>query len=87
MSFSRRNSWTDLQKQSIKNMPEMIESKKRSLLKAISYRVICVISMMVITLLITKNVSQSVYITVVFQTIQTALYYLHERLWAQLPNI
>ncbi|WP_372776655.1 DUF2061 domain-containing protein [Mangrovibacterium sp.] len=64
-----------------------MESRKRSVLKAISYRVICIISMMVITLLITKNVSQSLYITVVFQSIQTLLYYLHERLWARVSTM
>ena len=68
-------------------MSKTIESKKRSLLKAISYRIICIISMMVITLLITKNVQQSVYITIVFQSIQTLLYYLHERLWARVSTM
>ncbi len=56
-----------------------MESKKRSILKAISYRIICIISMMVIMFLFTKNLSQSIYVTVIFQTIQTLLYYVHER--------
>ena len=60
-----------------------MESKKRSILKAISYRIICIISMMVIMLAFTKNVSQSIYVTIVFQTIQTALYYFHERIWVR----
>lgn len=37
--------------------------------------------MLVVTFSLTRDVNQSVYITVVFQTIQTILYYLHERLW------
>jgi uncharacterized membrane protein len=62
-----------------------MESKKRSLLKAISYRIICVISMLAVTYLFTKNANQSLYITIVFQTIQTVVYYLHERIWARIP--
>lgn len=62
-----------------------MESKKRSLLKAISYRIICVISMLIITYLFTKNANQSLYITIVFQTIQTVIYYLHERIWVRIP--
>ncbi|MBU0665771.1 MAG: DUF2061 domain-containing protein [Nanoarchaeota archaeon] len=38
---------------------------------------------MTVTLLLTKNISQSISITVIFQTIQTVLYYIHERIWAQ----
>ena len=60
-----------------------MESKKRSIHKAISYRIICVLSILVIMLVFTKNVSQSVYVTIVFQTIQTALYYFHERIWVR----
>lgn len=60
-----------------------MESKKRSILKAISYRIICIISMMVIMFLFTKNLSQSIYVTVIFQTIQTLLYYVHERVWVR----
>ncbi len=57
-------------------MTQVKESKKRSLLKALSYRIICIISMLLITFLFTNNVNQSIYITIVFQSIQTVLYYL-----------
>jgi|GEM_PF-4289491 uncharacterized membrane protein len=83
----QKKGWTDLQKQNIKNMSKTIESRKRSILKAVSYPIICIISMMVITVSITKDVKQSIYISIVFQAIQTALYYLHERLWARLPTV
>jgi uncharacterized membrane protein len=66
-------------------MARVKESKKRSLLKAVSYRIICIISMLLITFLFTNNVNQSIFITIVFQSIQTVLYYLHERLWAKIP--
>lgn len=61
-----------------------MESRKISLLKAISYRIICIISMLIVTFALTRDVNQSIYITVVFQAIQTILYYLHERLWIRL---
>ncbi|MFZ5428944.1 MAG: DUF2061 domain-containing protein [Bacteroidota bacterium] len=65
-----------------------MESRKISLLKAISYRIICIISMLIVTFALTRDVNQSIYITVVFQAIQTILYYLHERLWIRLiPHI
>ncbi len=62
-------------------MNKIIESRKRSIIKSITYRIICIISLLTITLLLTKNLSQSIAITVVFQTIQTILYYIHERVW------
>ncbi|MCI0497011.1 MAG: DUF2061 domain-containing protein [Thermoplasmata archaeon] len=58
------------------------ETRRRSALKAITYRVICVISLLSVTLLMTGDVVESISITVVFQTLQTLLYYLHERAWA-----
>jgi uncharacterized membrane protein len=64
-------------------MVQINESRKRSILKAISYRIVCIISMLAVTFLFTRNVNQSVYITIVFQSIQTLIYYLHERLWTR----
>ncbi|HDR52734.1 MAG TPA: DUF2061 domain-containing protein [Mariniphaga anaerophila] len=64
-------------------MGKSTESRKRSILKAVTYRIICIVSMLVITFLITRNMNQSMFITVVFQTIQTFLYYVHERIWAR----
>lgn len=51
-------------------MARVKESKKRSLLKAVSYRIICIILMLLITFLFTNSVNQSIYITIVFQLIQ-----------------
>ncbi len=59
-----------------------METKRTSIYKAISYRIICIVSMLTITWLFTGNKSQSILITIVFQSIQTLLYYFHERLWA-----
>ena len=62
-------------------MLKLMETKKRSILKSITYRIICIISLLSVTLLLTGNFSQSILITFVFQSIQTILYYLHERFW------
>ena len=63
-------------------MSPVLETKGRGLAKAITYRIICVISLLVITWLLTRDLGQSIYITAVFQTFQTVVYYLHERAWA-----
>jgi uncharacterized membrane protein len=63
-------------------MSRVLETKRRGLAKAVTYRVICIISLLVITWLLTRDVNQSIYITAVFQTFQTIVYYLHERAWA-----
>ena len=57
------------------------DSKKRSILKSITYRLICIISLVTVTYIITGDVVESSLITIVFQAIQTVLYYLHERGW------
>ena len=59
----------------------MKEEKKRTIAKSISYRIICVISLSIITYFFTGNIIQMTSIVVVFQTIQTFVYYFHERLW------
>lgn len=61
----------------------MVESRWRSLWKTVSYRIICVISLLLISWALTGSLIQSTYITVVFQTFQTIVYYLHERAWAR----
>jgi uncharacterized membrane protein len=59
----------------------MRDSKKRSIAKTISYRIICIIMLACVTYLITGDLVEMTYIVVVFQTIQTFVYYLHERVW------
>ena len=61
----------------------MKEDRKRSIAKAISYRIICIISLAIVTYVFTGDLVQMTGIVVVFQSIQTVIYYLHERLWEQ----
>jgi uncharacterized membrane protein len=59
----------------------MKESRKRSICKAISYRIICIIMLAFIAYLITKDFFQMTNIVIIFQSIQMILYYMHERIW------
>ncbi|MBU0528300.1 DUF2061 domain-containing protein [bacterium] len=59
-----------------------MNQKREAFLKSITYRIICIISLLAVTFLLTRNINQSIFITVIFQTIQTVLYYIHERIWA-----
>ncbi|MEM4257889.1 MAG: DUF2061 domain-containing protein [Candidatus Thermoplasmatota archaeon] len=59
----------------------MKEGKKRTIAKSISYRIICIISLALVTYIFTGNILQMTSIVVVFQTIQTVIYYFHERAW------
>ena len=61
----------------------MREEKKRSFVKAISYRIICIIMLAIITYIFTEDIVQMTSIVVVFQSIQMIIYYLHERFWEQ----
>ena len=59
----------------------MKEEKKRTIMKSISYRIICIISLAIVTYIFTGNLLQMTGIVMVFQTIQTFIYYAHERVW------
>ncbi len=59
----------------------MNERKKRSILKSVSYRIICIISQTIVTYAFTQDIIQVGAIVLVFQSVQTVLYYLHERAW------
>ncbi|MBN1390544.1 MAG: DUF2061 domain-containing protein [Candidatus Thermoplasmatota archaeon] len=60
-----------------------MEGKARSIAKSISYRIICIISLSIVTYAITGDPWTMTYIVVVFQTIQIILFYLHERIWSR----
>ena len=64
-------------------MDILIESKKRSITKSISYRIICIISLALTSYLITRDIIVMTSIVFVFQSIQIIIYYLHERIWAR----
>jgi len=49
-------------------------------MKSISYRIICIISLAIVTYIFTGNLLQMTGIVVVFQSFQKFIYYVHERL-------
>lgn len=62
----------------------MGESIKRSIAKTITFRITSIIVLALITYLITGNIIEMTYIVIAFQTIQTFIYYFHERFWEKM---
>jgi uncharacterized membrane protein len=58
-----------------------LESKKRSLVKALLWRIIGIFVLGLITWTYTKNIEVTTMVTLLFHAINFTLYYLHERLW------
>ncbi|UCB59517.1 MAG: DUF2061 domain-containing protein [Thermoplasmatales archaeon] len=59
----------------------MNELRKRSIVKSISYRIICIITLAIVSYIITMDIIKMTSIVVVFQSIQMIIYYFHERIW------
>lgn len=57
------------------------ERKSRSLLKAISWRLIAFIILGMISYLFTGSWKETGLITIVYNVLQIGVYFLHERLW------
>ena len=58
-----------------------MESRSRSLLKAISWRITALIVTVSVVLAITGDTDKAVAVGVVDALIKITLYYLHERVW------
>lgn len=58
-----------------------MDTKARSWVKSIVWRVIGIILLGIISYLITGNWKEMTIITVLFHSIRVVLYYFHERLW------
>ncbi len=59
----------------------MVESRKRSFVKAITWRIIAVTLLTAVTWLITSDVRVTASVVIVASTIHVIAYYIHERLW------
>ena len=59
----------------------MIESRKRSLAKAITWRIIGITLLTAVTWLITSDAQVTASVVIVTSTILVITYYIHERLW------
>ena len=60
------------------------ELRKRSITKSVTYRIICIIMLALITYLVIGDLIQMTSIVVIFQSIQMVIYYLHERAWERI---
>jgi len=51
--------------------------------KAITYRIICVSMLALVTYVATRDITEMTSIVVIFQSIQMIIYYFHERTWGR----
>lgn len=59
----------------------MIDSKRRSFVKSISWRVFAVIILFIISLLLSKNIVLAGYTALIYNLVQIIFYFIHERFW------
>lgn len=57
------------------------ETKKRSVTKSITYRILVIISDLVVMYLLTRQVATTITLTVLTNVASTIFYFLHERVW------
>ncbi|MFH1593962.1 MAG: DUF2061 domain-containing protein [Candidatus Omnitrophota bacterium] len=62
-----------------------MERHRRTVAKTITWRFMAVAITWVVVYFITKDVKQSTVIALAANGLKTALYYLHERLWSNIP--
>jgi uncharacterized membrane protein len=62
-----------------------MDSHYRSILKAISYRILGSAATMIIFFIFSKDVTLSVGAGLVDSLLKTAVYFAHERLWDRIP--
>jgi uncharacterized membrane protein len=58
-----------------------MESKKRTMIKALSYRGLVTAILAIISWTFTASIDQTAVITVAYAILATAGYYWHERIW------
>ena len=64
----------------------LTESPLRSVFKAISYRIVGTITTAVLAWFVTGDLGVGVTIGLLELAVKTAVYYLHERVWQQVPR-
>lgn len=61
-----------------------MESRTRSLVKSISWRIIGIVMQAAITYAFTRSWGDTLGITGIFQSLRFVLYYFHERMWQRI---
>jgi uncharacterized membrane protein len=59
----------------------MAETRKRSIVKSVTWRIICIVVSIVTAYFLTGKLEVSVAIGTVYNAITMILYYFHERFW------
>lgn len=58
-----------------------MDSKKRSIVKSLIWRITGIVILMVIAYSVTEDLKVVSLITILFHSIRVVLYYFHERMW------
>lgn len=58
-----------------------METKLRTFVKSIIWRIIAFSTTFIISLIFTQSVSQSIFIALIANVIKTMIYFAHERIW------
>jgi uncharacterized membrane protein len=61
-----------------------MESRKRTIIRSLTYRALATAVLSVISLVFTSSVSQTTLITIIFTFFATLGYYGHERIWGKI---
>jgi len=61
--------------------PVYVESRSRSIVKSLVYRILSILGIGILGWLITRDIWETTFITIVFQAYLTILYYVYERVW------
>jgi uncharacterized membrane protein len=59
----------------------MPDTRKRSIIKSITWRIICIIVSIIIAFFLTGKIDIAIAIGTTYNAITMVLYYFHERLW------
>jgi len=65
-------------------MQVLTESRVRSLTKSLTWRIVGVVVLFIVSYLLTGDVPKASAITVTFNLVQIVLYYFHERIWVRI---
>ena len=62
----------------------MMESRKRSFIKTISYRLLSATAGFIILFLVTGNIKVSLKAGLLMESTKVIIYYIHERIWSKI---
>lgn len=58
-----------------------LESRTRSILKSVTFRIIVILSDIIVIYVLTHRIGLTIALTILTNIASTVLYYLHERIW------